>query len=124
LKYLSNVFISGYRAYLNRNNDPKFAAIILILVCIGGYFGLTLGISKKIWGRDKVINFLPGTYVIILISGLIIFLLYLYFSDKRISDLLERFEQKPLWERRLWGWVTVFSILVPYTTTAILLTNF
>jgi len=123
--YFNNIFVCGYRAYLNKNTDPRFSEMLLVVACMGGYFGLVLGITKKVLGRDKALSlFQINFYVLIVMIFLLMFLTYKYYTVERINFLIQKYEQKSPLIRKTWGWITVLSIIIPYLTAGILLTNF
>ena len=116
MKYFDYIFISGYRAYQKKESAPRGSGVYLMLALLVGYFFLFAAISKKIWGLTpylKSIGNHPG--LIIVVGVIIIFLLNYYYSTARTQKLNEEFENLPVNTRKLWGWIRVLSIIIPYS---------
>ena len=121
MKYFNYIFICGYRAYLNKDSDPRFGALILVIGFLLGFFSVLLASSKLIYGTNGFIDFFADRILLFLgILALGGFLLYQYYSEIRINKIMEDFNKKSIAVRKLWGWITVFSILIPYTLTVVL----
>jgi len=116
MKYFDYIFISGYRAYRKKETMPRSGGISLMLALLGGYFILIGAVSKKIWGMNPFLDYLRKYPVsIYIVAGLVLFLLNYYYSTDRTQHLDEEFENLPIGTRKLWGWITVLSIIIPYT---------
>ena len=117
------IFISYYKMFLRSKDDmPTYgAACFVSLVIIGWLFFLTISISKLF---DYKITFTTSSkelYVILHI--LLMILLYRFFRKKEQLGLLDSFENKSIFFQRIWYFVSLTILIVPYILIAILLTK-
>jgi hypothetical protein len=116
MKYFDYIFISGYRAYQKKESAPRGSGVYLVLALLVGYFFLFAAVSKRIWGITPYLDFLGHHPMLIIVVGVIlIFLINYYYSSTRTQKLNDEFENLSLSTRKLWGWITVLSIIIPYS---------
>ena len=124
--FFNNIYISSYRAYKGKNANPKISSMVFVFICLEGILSLLFELSAKFWNIDlhPIGNFLGKNFLLlILLSAAVMFLIYSYYSDEKIEALITRFEQKTYFERNLWGWISVFTLIAKSVTFAILLSN-
>ncbi len=121
MNFFDNIFIASYRVYLRYNTNPKLTSACLLAAICGEIFFLSLVLFNKAFEID-VIKRMSWTFTTTL-ALVAIFGVYNYYSDIRIKRLTERFEEKGLTERRLWGWIAVIILLIPGIALPILLTK-
>jgi hypothetical protein len=113
----NKIFITGYRAYLQRNDDPRFVAVGLVCMCgISQFFLIILMLNKySSLNIQPILDFVTGySLLVVLITIVIIFLFSKYYSIKRIEILNDRFEKLPKLVRQFWGFMTVIVFIRPW----------
>jgi hypothetical protein len=124
MTFFGNIFISSYRIYkkLEKNRDPRFTSSALVSFCFIGILFMAVVLFLRINNIPNSKISVLGNYPFLTICFALIemFIAYKYFSEKRIIALNNSFEQKKLIERRIWGFVTIITLIAPMTIGAIL----
>lgn len=123
MNYLNNIFICSYRLYkkTEKGRDPRFTSCILICICINGILFMTTTLLIRALNiANSSISFL-GNYPILIIVFVIveIIVLFKYYSKGRIDTLNTIFIQKKIIERRIWGLLTILTLVIPIAVGAI-----
>jgi len=73
---------------------------------------------------NSSISFL-GNYPFLAIGFAIIEMIaaFKYYSEERILNLNKNFIQKKIFEKRIWGYVAIFTLIIPILIGALLLNN-
>jgi hypothetical protein len=128
-----NVYASIYRVFKGKKLPPYTQADsyhrlpnLSILAENGNFFVsgimvivlyMIVLVAEKVFQAPSVL--FKGFYL--RIGAVVVFLAVpMYYSKKRTSAILEKFENKSLTERKLWGWFTAFLIAGPSIVIAFL----
>jgi hypothetical protein len=124
MTYFGNIFISSYRVYkrTEKHRSPRFTSTVLLSICFDGILFMMIAILLRLSNTpNSSISFLGNyPFITIVVAFLQMFLIYNYFSEKRIEALNASFEQKKLFERRMWGYAVVISLILPWIIGPIL----
>jgi len=75
----------------------------------------------KATGVVDIFGMLPSKYYFIPVLALWIILVYRYYTKEKALEIVQDFEQKPLSERRVWGFGTILHFILPIVIIALLL---
>ena len=111
--FYGNIIASAYRFYNRfKNERPYPAAVLFILFCQMLVIFLCISIVKKIWNFNLLL-WIPNQYYIVGFLMLMAIAVFKYYSKEKVAKLVEAFDKKTLWERRIWGIIAWISILAP-----------
>jgi len=75
----------------------------------------------KVMGVVDVFGILPSKYYFIPLLAFWIIVIYRYYSKGKALEIIEKYEQKPPSERRIWRVVTITCFILPIIIIALLL---
>jgi len=111
--FYANILSSAYNFYGRfKNEAPYNASIIYIGMCQILHFFLLLDFLKKYLKIDTSL-WLPNEY---LYFGVLIFWLiglHIYFNKIKVLKIVEGFNTKSVYEKRIWGFISIFSLIIP-----------
>jgi hypothetical protein len=121
MKFYNNIFGATYKYYSRYQTEaPLFSAVCVVTVCQMALLFLGI-ILLKVSGLVDIFSMLPSKYYFIPIFILWLILVYRYYTKGKAAEIVENFEQKPLYQRRIWGVITVICFILPVVTIALLL---
>jgi len=119
MKFFNNLYASSYRIYQEYNDGGRFSSICVVAIALGTLILLVLVLVEKAFGVSLLVR-INGVYYNFL--GLTVIIgLAIYYSKKRTTLIVEEFEKKSIQERKLWGVVTILSVVLPTLIIAFLL---
>ncbi len=124
MKFYNTIFASAYRSYDKYENSPaKYRASSFVFVHMLGLVFLIVCVIQKTFSLDFTgVRKFPGYQLIFLMIGFFFLSrLWKYYSKDRIEILVKDFEQKPLLQRRLWGYVAVITLILEFVVAAVVL---
>jgi len=118
--YYNNIFASSFKFFSIRARTPLFGAICVVTVC---QFTLVFLICTimKIYTHANPFRIFPNQYYGIPVVPIWIFAVSRYYRKARVEEILNRFNEKSLLERRIWAIVTIISLILPTVFIAYLL---
>jgi predicted membrane protein len=121
MKFYNNIYASSYRFYAKfKGETPWSTSIVLVTVCQIELFFLLLVIIKKVTGYNPFL-ILPNKFYFLPIFIVWLVLLFKYYTKERAGIIVSEFEKKELWQKRIWGALTLISFLLPIILIFILL---
>jgi hypothetical protein len=124
-KFYNNVFASAYHLYSKYYPPPRatFRSIVILALHIMGLLFLCLAIAKRAFVLD--LSQYQGALVTIIIGVFALMLIQLTknYSKKRTDAILNEFRSCPSKVRRVWGFITITTLLLEYIALAFLLSK-
>ena len=120
--YYNNIFASSFKYYSNPRfkGTPAFGASLIVILCQNTLFWLVLLIFKKFYGFDYFSLF-PNRYLFLIPYFIWGIFVVLYYNKARVEKVVILFNQKKIFEKRVWYIITVLSATVPLIIFACLL---
>jgi hypothetical protein len=123
LKMYNNIFAATHNFYSKfKNEESRFSAIIIVVVCQMTLTMLLLIVLKKLSVVD-VLGLLPNKYYWIPFYAAWLVLVYLFYSKTKMQLVLSSFNKKSLKQKRLWNFISITHLILPIILIAILLTK-
>lgn len=121
--FYNNIFASSYKYYSKfKRESPSFSATCIVVLCQMTMLCLILVILMKFTGIN-VFSILPNKLYFLLILALWFFLTFRYYRKDKIDIIIQKFEKKSNRDKKVWGVLTLFFIIVPIILIALLLTK-
>jgi hypothetical protein len=114
---------SGYKKY-DHHTNPYFSAVLFITICQIMVLSLIIAFLKFksiITINNTNYNNNLNRFFVIIIMAIWAGLNFLYFSRKRVSIILEKYNGKKAFEKRMWEIVAVLSAAIPIFLLPVLL---
>lgn len=123
MSYFNNIYAAAYRCYDKYENSARYSAASLVFIHLLGLIFLLVAVCKRVFLLDFTIVRTSPAYKLMVVVVLIVSLrlLWRYYSEERVQDIVWHFEKKPVVQRRMWGYVAVVVGILEYTIAAILL---
>jgi Kef-type K+ transport system membrane component KefB len=125
MKLYNNIFASSYRCYNKFYEDARsrFRAALIVSVHLSGFiFLLSIIVNKKFAIDFSSKN---NSNIFRIIYCVAIFFIYAlvvkYYSKDRVENILFDFKKHTSEIRKVWGFITVISLILEYVGIAILL---
>jgi len=96
-----------------KNFDPRYTSIFLVATCQLIHLLLLFRIIQNSTGIIIFPYRFSSKYNILLIAVPLIIILYVYYSNNRIEQILKQFEKKPKKEKLVWQIVSITLLLIP-----------
>ena len=121
--FFNNILACTYKFYGRfKNEAPYSSSIFYTILCQTVILFLIVSIVKVSFSLDFSYLYSKPFWVlpIIIVWTIIAFK---YYSKERVAQIVERFNQKSLNERRWWGFIALASFILPMLSIMILLTK-
>lgn len=111
--YYNCIYASSYRFYSRfKGETPWGTSIILVSICQIELFFLILAFIKKITQYNLFLIF-PNKFYFLPIFFIWLFINFKYYTKKRVEKIVDKFEQKNIIQKRIYGVLTIVSFLLP-----------
>ena len=126
MEFYNNLFALAYRFY-NRFYEPnrsRFRTVMIIGLHALGSFFILIAAIKKGFAIDFTMIDNTSFYLLVLAIFFLVCSFFLkYYSKDRIKQVVLKFEEKNIFKKRLWGYVTIVSLVLEYVIFALLLSK-
>lgn len=124
MKFYNNVFAVSYKYYERINKYPRIGAAAVVFLHMFLLFILLIAVTEAIINYHMLFNY--GKYSLIEISLAVILLILMipfwkYYSQERADIIIDKFDKKTSLEKRMWGYITLLSLILEVTILAFVL---
>lgn len=107
---IDSLFAASYSSYVNgKDHNPAFKAVCIIsLIEMFFFLIFLLGLEKL--NIVKLRTIIPNKFLLLPFLFATLYLNYRYFKG-RVESILPKYKEKPLWEKRTWGIITIVIIV-------------
>ena len=122
--FYNNLFAATYRFYKKfyETDRSRFRTVLLLWVHVMGTFFVLVAGVKKLFSLDFARFHNTISYLFILAILFLVCPIFLrYYSNNKIEQIILKFEEKKIPEKKLWGYITVVSLVLEYVIVALLL---
>lgn len=121
MMFYSNILASSYKFYSRfKRENPYFMSVLIVALCQMSVPLFIISITKRFLGI-LIIPVVTNKYYYLPFIIIWILLDYRYYSRDKVAKIMVQFDQKNTGEKRLWAYITVFSLLVLFVIIPLLL---
>jgi hypothetical protein len=111
--FYDNILASSYRVYAKfKNERPHPASVFFTYASQILAFFLMAQIIRHYTSFD-ILAIFPNKFYFGAVAAVWMVLCFVYYSEKRVNKIVERYETKPMWKKHLWGFMALLSIVGP-----------
>ncbi|WP_157576859.1 hypothetical protein [Asinibacterium sp. OR53] len=123
MNFYNNIFASTYRCYDRYEKSPKLKAASFTFMCMFGTLALILVMVRNLLSIDlsRLHNNAEFKLSFFLIGIGLLVLVWKYYSEDKVDLVLKKFEENPIWKRRLWGYISVIFFILQWSVFIYLL---
>ena len=113
--FYGNILAAAYRTYGRfKNENPYSRSIFFTCMCQILFIFLLISIIKKFEGIN-LLTWMSGNakYYAIPIYIIWIVVFFKYYSKERVQNIVAAYDEKPLFIKRMWGFIALISIIIP-----------
>jgi hypothetical protein len=123
MSFYNNIFASSFRFYNKFYEIPIsiFRAILIVVMHQIGFLLIILTTIKKVINFDFIGYNHLVTFLLLVLLFSLVFLNKNYYNKDKIKSIIINYDRNNTFLKRTWGFITIFTLLIEYIITAILL---
>src|SRR5476651_1452598 len=115
MNFYNNIFASAYRVYNKYEKAPRYKAASFVFMCLFGTLSLLLLFTRNLLSIDlSTDNSYGFKLTLFFVSIALLLFVWQYYSESKVGHVINKFEQKPLRQRKMWGYISVVFFIIQW----------
>lgn len=123
--FYNKVFASSFQLYSKyyQIQSAVYSSIMIVVVHFFGGLFLLAGVVHKLFKLDFSLLHSVAWVLGLLLLFIIVYMFIRYYTKERTELIIENYRRKNIINKRIWGLITLFTLITEYVLAALLFTN-